>query len=338
MPPPLTFELALLPERKTNWRRLAGIYTAEIVMVLLLLGLRLVFPDELSFTRPERITELIPLPSGEPDAVKIEPQPVTPLAPPPPRPIAKPKLVVPPEIVAKPKPVEAEPPKIEVDFKPPQLKQVPPPQPKVIYTGSFGSSAPPTITAPVEKVQTGGFGDPNGVPGDGKQNSHLTVASLGSFDLPPGAGKGNGVGGGNGTAGVTASSGFGSGIAQTQNPKNTATVQTAGFTSQEVARGTAPKTSADNGPAMTPVAILAKPNPAYSDEARALKIEGEVLLEVRFGANGSLQVIRVVQGLGHGLDENAMVAAKKISFKPAMRNGVAVDSTSIVHVVFQLAY
>ena len=57
-----------------------------------------------------------------------------------------------------------------------------------------------------------------------------------------------------------------------------------------------------------------------------------------FNANGTLQVNRVVQGLGHGLDENAVLAAKKILFKPAMRNGMAVDSTSIVHVVFQLAY
>ena len=335
---PQTFELALLPERKTNWRRLAGIYTVQVLVVLIFLSLRLVFPEQLEFTRPERLTELIPLPGSEPEPVKVEPQPVTPLAPPP-RPIAQPKLMVPAEVVVKkPKPVEAEPPKIEVDFKPPQLKQVAPSVPKVIYTGSFGSSAAPTVTAPIEKVQTGGFGDPNGLPGEGKENSHLTSARLGSFDLPPGSGKGNGVGGGTGTAGVIASAGFGSGIAQTDNRRNTPTVLTAGFSPQEVAHAAAPKTSADNGPATTPVAILAKPNPAYSEEARALKIEGEVLLEVMFGANGTLQVIRVVQGLGHGLDENAVLAARKISFKPAARNGVAVDSTAIVHVVFQLAY
>ncbi len=333
---PQTFELALLPERKTNWRRLAGIYALQILAVLLLVSLRLVFPEQLEFRRPERLTELIPLPGSEPEPLKVEPKPVAPALPPP-RPMAKPKLVVPAEVVAKAKPIEVEPPKIEVDFKPPQLKQVAPPPPKVIYTGSFGSSAPSTVTAPIQKVQTGGFGDPNGLPGDGKDNSHLTSARLGSFDLPPGAGKGNGVGGANGTAGTIASAGFGSGIAQADH-RNAATVQTAGFSSQEVARGTAPRLAADNGPAATPVAIIAKPNPAYSEEARQLKIEGEVLLEVMFNANGTLQVNRVVQGLGHGLDENAVLAAKKILFKPAMRNGMAVDSTSIVHVVFQLAY
>jgi len=69
-----------------------------------------------------------------------------------------------------------------------------------------------------------------------------------------------------------------------------------------------------------------------------LKLEGEVLLEVMFGARGQLQVNRVVRGLGHGLDESAVAAANQMRFKPALRNGVPVDSTAIVHVVFQLAY
>ena len=94
----------------------------------------------------------------------------------------------------------------------------------------------------------------------------------------------------------------------------------------------------DNGPATTSVEILFKPNPAYTEEARALKLEGEVLLEVMFGANGQLHVNRVVRGLGHGLDENAIAAANKMRFKPAMRTGQPMDSTAIVHVVFQLAY
>jgi TonB family protein len=46
----------------------------------------------------------------------------------------------------------------------------------------------------------------------------------------------------------------------------------------------------------------------------------------------------VVQGLGHGLDEAAIEAANKMRFKPALRNGQAMDSTAVVHVVFQLAY
>jgi TonB family protein len=86
------------------------------------------------------------------------------------------------------------------------------------------------------------------------------------------------------------------------------------------------------------VEITYKPQPAYSDEARSLKLEGEVLLEVMFTANGTLHVNRVVRGLGHGLDEAAMAAANKMRFKPALRNGQPVDSTAVVHVVFQMAY
>jgi TonB family protein len=67
-------------------------------------------------------------------------------------------------------------------------------------------------------------------------------------------------------------------------------------------------------------------------------LEGEVLLEVQFAATGQLHVNRVVRGLGHGLDEAAIAAANKMRFKPAMRSGQAIDSTAIVHVVFQLAY
>jgi TonB family protein len=86
------------------------------------------------------------------------------------------------------------------------------------------------------------------------------------------------------------------------------------------------------------VEVTYKPNPAYTEEARNLKLEGEVLLEVEFLASGQLRVNRVVRGLGHGLDETAVAAANKMRFKPASRNGQAMDSTAIVHVVFQLAY
>jgi len=87
-----------------------------------------------------------------------------------------------------------------------------------------------------------------------------------------------------------------------------------------------------------PVEITFKPNPVYTAEARSLKIEGEVVLEMSFGANGTLQVNRVVSGLGHGLDEAAITAAKLIRFKPALRSGQPVDSVAIVHVKFQMAY
>jgi TonB family protein len=99
-----------------------------------------------------------------------------------------------------------------------------------------------------------------------------------------------------------------------------------------------PKIAQDAGPEATSVEITFKPQPVYTDEARGLKLEGEVLLEVIFGANGTLHVNRVVRGLGHGLDDAAIAAANKMRFKPALRNGQPADSMAVVHVVFQLAY
>jgi TonB family protein len=88
----------------------------------------------------------------------------------------------------------------------------------------------------------------------------------------------------------------------------------------------------------TPVEIISKPRPAYTEEARSLRIEGEVLVEVLFGASGEARIVHVLRGLGHGLDESASAAAREIHFRPAKRDGVPVDSVAIVHIFFQLAY
>jgi TonB family protein len=91
-------------------------------------------------------------------------------------------------------------------------------------------------------------------------------------------------------------------------------------------------------PRPSEVEVLYKPRPAYTEEARKLKVEGEVLVEVLFSASGHIKVLHVVKGLGHGLDETAVQAASKIRFKPAERDGRAVDSIAIARITFQLAY
>ncbi len=85
------------------------------------------------------------------------------------------------------------------------------------------------------------------------------------------------------------------------------------------------------------VEILSKPRPAYNDEARRLRIEGVVLIEVLFGGSGNIQVLRVVRGLGHGLDESAVQAARNIRYRPAERDGETVDARATVEVTFLLA-
>ena len=87
-----------------------------------------------------------------------------------------------------------------------------------------------------------------------------------------------------------------------------------------------------------PIEIQFKPRPVYSDEARRLRIEGEVQIEAVFEASGVLQIVRVVRGLGHGLDEAAIAAARGIRFRAAERGGRPVDSTAMVRIAFELAY
>ena len=87
-----------------------------------------------------------------------------------------------------------------------------------------------------------------------------------------------------------------------------------------------------------PVEITYKPKPAYTDEARRLQIEGEVVIEVVFTASGAVEIVRIIRGLGHGLDENATAAARSIRFHPAKQHGRPVESTATVRMSFELAY
>src|SRR5437764_12903842 len=161
---PDEFQLGLLPERKISWRTLVTSYGLEIVMVLLLINVGLVWPDRLQLAQKYHVTELIPIPSLQPKA--LEPKPVLRAKLLPPVVISKPKLSVPREVQRPHQSAEITPPKVVVNtFKAPELKVSGARPVQVVRTGEFGSSAIPTINAPVQKVQTGGFGDPNGIPG-----------------------------------------------------------------------------------------------------------------------------------------------------------------------------
>jgi len=340
------FQLGLLPERKINKRALATSYGIVALVILILINLEILMPEKLKMVT-YHVTEMIPMPAlrPEPAPVKTEVPKIKPkLLPAVKLPVFEtPKLVVPHEVKREiEKPVEA--PKVVVNqFAAPQIKMVAGgARPQLIHTGDFGgSSQKPTVNAAVDKVQTGGFGDPNGLKGEGKQGAKLVAAAAGGFDMPVGPGQGNGSGGAKGIKGTVASADFGNGIAtggKGDGRSNGQGVATGGFGSEQVVKGSGPKIVAADTGAATPVEITFKPNPVYTDEARSLKLEGEVLLEVSFGANGTLHVNRVVRGLGHGLDEAAIAAANKMRFKPAMRGGQPTDSTAIVHVMFQMAY
>jgi TonB family protein len=91
-------------------------------------------------------------------------------------------------------------------------------------------------------------------------------------------------------------------------------------------------------PAAESLEILFKPRPDYTEEARRARIEGDVVLEVLLTASGTLRVLRVIRGLGHGLDQNALDAAAKIRFRPAAENGHPIDTVATIRISFQIAY
>lgn len=353
---PVAARLALLPEPKRRWDRIGVSAIGQMAVIGFVLLLPLIFPEQMKTALNLRPTELM--------------QPVTliPVAPPPPPPpeikkvLPKPRAVEPPPEPPKLNPKQEhvfltakaiQPEMKKVDVKPvelnPQLDQskavniqtMQPKRPKEdvkVGVMSTGSAAPATVVAPVNKVQTGGFGDPNGIPGKGDPNHATNVNRLGSPALPGGDGYGNGTGGAKGIRGTVASTGFGNGVANPPPSKKTGTVQAGGFADETVATEGPKKRVASSENPTTSVDILEKPRPQYTSEGRSLKIEGDVVIEMVFLANGSVQVNRVISGLGHGLDEAALRAAQQIKFKPAKRDGQPVDFPARVRIEFRLAY
>ncbi|MGC2172019.1 MAG: energy transducer TonB [Candidatus Sulfotelmatobacter sp.] len=334
---------SLLPKTRTPWTEFVLSTGTQAAVVAFLLWVRLLYPSVISL--PEHTFRSVELVST-PVPVNHQPQPLRLL----PRPVLVADLRPPTSALRLPAPQPKTPVKMEdvapaVSIASEKLDPLPhdatPVIPKqAIRTNVFstGSSAAPTIVRAASHVQTGGFGDPNGIPAKPDQGKAVNIAAFGSFDLPSGAGHGNGTGGAKGVSGVVASSGFGNSTAIGSRHAFRGTVQAAGFGNADVpAPPTVRSHPAEAAAQTVPAEIVYKPTPVYTQEARSLRIQGEVLLEVVLQASGSLRVVRVVRGLGHGLDNNAVKAAEQIHFKPAMRNGQPADSTVVLHIIFQLA-
>jgi protein TonB len=70
--------------------------------------------------------------------------------------------------------------------------------------------------------------------------------------------------------------------------------------------------------------LLEAATPGYTDEAKKKKIEGEVIVAVVVDENGDVIQPKVKKGLGYGLDESAIEAAKIFKYKPATKDDVPV--------------
>ena len=201
-----------------------------------------------------------------------------------------------------------------------------PPAPKPVLQPNLLATVPAMPLA--KPVHTGSFGDPVGVPAQ-QQNSAASRApaptALGSFETAAAITVhplGRGV--------ATGAFGTQSGVSGQTNKA----VKSVDFSEPAL-----PKTKVVEAKVspIAPVAIQSKPAPVYTEEARRLRVEGDVVVQVVFSATGEIQIIGVVKGLGHGLDEAAVAATRQIRFTPARRDGHFVDYPATIHVVFALS-
>jgi TonB family protein len=314
-----------LPTPPSRWRAFLIAGGIQVQFVLVVLVLNVLFPAQVQQAKKYVYTSLIaPVepairetqPVNPRLQAKINPLPALPVET---STVAKP--VVPTQVrkIREPEP-DIKAPEVKVTTAVPKFPSAPLAQ--VVATNTFvtPTNVMPTTTKPAAQVQTGGFGDPNGIPpaGDGKHAP--SIAAKGNSGLPVGVGFGNGLGSAKGTSGVGI---VGNGV------------QSSGFDKQATVSVQRVEIVA-SGPASA-VEILSKPQPTYTEEGRRKGIEGEVRLEVQFTAAGQAHVMKVLQGLGYGLDEMALRCAEQIKFKPAMHAGRPVDSTAVVHIIFQLA-
>jgi TonB family protein len=277
-----------------------------------------------SIPTKETPAEVVPQKTDPPPAPEIASAPVRAITPPAP------------ELPKPPKPIAVEAPR---------------PAPPLVTVGAFPSPSPVAhAVEPPRAVQQAGFDAPAAHAPEVK----LRTASVGAFDQAPASARPQA---GSDRPNIVADAGFGVVASSPPAPASARVVADAGFGSRESA---ASRVSADakavrsadfdvKPAAQTaasaprearveiPLEILSKPTPAYTDEARSLKIEGDVILDVNFSAAGDVEVLHVVRGLGHGLDEAAARAAQGMRFKPARSAGRPVDFRTTVHIVFRLA-
>jgi protein TonB len=79
------------------------------------------------------------------------------------------------------------------------------------------------------------------------------------------------------------------------------------------------------------------PQPAYTDAARAAAVEGKVRVQLTVDETGRVVSVKLLQGLGHGLDEAALAAAKQAEFAPALRCGKPTSATFNISMRFSLS-
>jgi len=365
MAKPLRSELKDLPNRQfehfgvlDTGGQNKGAFFGSIVFNLILLLIAIIIGASVKKTIDQRkkmeLTFVIPIKETPPEPKKVPPPPKLP---PPPKVVETPeppkiklpevKLVEPPKpiTVAVPKPVPVivpAPPKIQQAAAAPKVQAVTmaaksasvvnnDPHPTAVALGHpdspvpFQKSGPAVASVNMNRGMQGmpptnsGGGPPakaislgNGSPGG--QIGGTAVAKVEGVKIGGCIGC-TGTGPGNGNRPQAAQVGLGQTLAAAPTPTQIA-----------------------KAPMKTAPQVLFKPKPAYTAEATSQHIEGTVTVKIKVAANGSVTVVGVQSGLGHGLDESAVRCAQGIRFKPAVdATGNPVDWEGVVNITFQMA-
>jgi TonB family protein len=338
------FGLLPEPEGRSIGFVTSCIVNSAILGIILIVGMT----AKQVITRHYEMTELI-VPVTPPPEIKIKQPPPPKLQPPPEQPKLqmqelKPKQIQMPKPVPEPKQVQMEA-KVNlpvVEAKPQMVRLQPQPKAALAAAMPAQNSQVKPSTAPVHLGETfGATPNPNAT-------RPATIAAIGN---PYGGNQGPAVA----PHGVVGSTGIGNGLKSGSNAGVVGRVASAGIPGatgtgttgsyghvgsagipavQQVAAVQRPVSAPVQS---TEVEVLSKPAVQYTSEARQLRVEGDVVLSVTFLASGQVVVNGVLQGLGHGLDEEARRVASQIRFRPATSNGRPVDVTTKIRITFQLA-
>jgi len=90
------------------------------------------------------------------------------------------------------------------------------------------------------------------------------------------------------------------------------------------------------GNGVTAPRLVDKVEPEYAEEARVAKYQGTVVVAITIDTDGTVQDMRVVRGLGLGLDEKALQAISQWKFTPGARDGQPVPVMATIEVNFRL--
>jgi len=81
---------------------------------------------------------------------------------------------------------------------------------------------------------------------------------------------------------------------------------------------------------------ISVPQPGYTSDALSAAVEGKVRVQLTVDESGKVIDVTLIQGLGHGLDEAALQAARSASFEPALRCGKPTRATFGIAMRFKL--